>query len=188
MAQRSTITQLPAEVKAAIDQRLIGSSFSGYRDLSEWLQEQGYILSKSALHRYGKSFEERLSTLKLSHDFAIAYKQALPDDQGARAEVLTDLAQDTLFNLMLQLQKKAQELEDIDDEDSDLMGLSNVLSKVTRAISDVNRSGISVKKYAQETKAKAEAVAAQVSAAASQGGLSQSTIAMIESQILGIVR
>jgi phage FluMu gp28-like protein len=37
-------------------------------------------------------------------------------------------------------------------------------------------------------KAKAEAVAAQVTAAASQGGLSQSTIAMIESQILGIVR
>lgn len=187
MAQRSSITQLPAEIKAAIDQRLIGSSFSGYRDLSEWLQEQGYILSKSALHRYGKSFEDRLSSLKLSHDFAIAYKQALPDDQGARAEVLTDLAQDTLFNLMLQLQKKAQDLEGADEEDGGLIDLSNVLSKVTRAISDVNRSGISVKKYASEVKDRLDAKFQALEGQASKGGLDAETLRKVREEIYGLV-
>lgn len=186
MAQRSQISQLPPEVRSSLDQRLIGSGFSGYRELSEWLNEQGWSLSKSALHRYGKSFEDRLGALKLTHDFAIAYKQALPDDQGARAEVLTDLAQDTLFNLMLQLQQKAQDLEHA-EEDGDLMGLSNVLSKVTRAISDVNRSGITVKKYASEVKEKLEAKFQNLEGQTGKGGLDAETLRKVREEIYGLV-
>jgi Protein of unknown function (DUF3486) len=177
MGKRSFVSLLPPDVRLAFDQQLIERNFSDYDAIREWLKEKGFDICRSSLAKYGKTFEDRLSTLKLSHDFAIAYKQALPDEMGARSEVLTDLAQDTLFNLMLQLQNKASLLDD-DAEDGELASLSSLLSKVTRAIGDINRSSVTVKRYASETKSK-------IAALADKPGIDRATLDRVNREIFG---
>jgi hypothetical protein len=186
MSSRNAISRLPLEIRSQLEQKLIANGFSDYRQLSDWLAEQGYSICKSSLHKYGKSFEDRLATLKLSHDFALAYQQALPDETGARSEMLTDLAQDTLFNLMLQLQNRSNQLDDY-AEDDELTSLSTLLSKVTRAIGDINRSSVTVKRYAAEIRSKQEARFAQLESEGAKSGISVEFMQRLRTEVLGIV-
>ena len=57
MPRRSGVTGLPPEIRDELNARLVANGFSGYEALSEWLEEQGYSLSKSALHRHGSVLE-----------------------------------------------------------------------------------------------------------------------------------
>jgi Protein of unknown function (DUF3486) len=185
VGKRSVISQLPPDERQRLEQVLIANGFSNYRGIAEEMTDRGYPVGKSALQRYGKTFEERLATLKLSHDFAIAYKQALPDEAGARAEVLTDLAQDTLFNLVLQLQNRANQLSD-EAEDEELTNLSTLLSRVTKAIADVNRSGVTVKRYANEIRAKQEAKFKELEIDAEKGGIDLEFLQRVKTEVLRI--
>lgn len=61
MGRVSTIDRLPPAVRTEIDQRLIASGFSGYKDLAAELHTRGYKrVSKSGLHRYGQQVERRI--------------------------------------------------------------------------------------------------------------------------------
>ena len=79
MPARSKITKLPEHVKRELDKRLISGSFSDYRKLSAWLQEQGYEISRSAINRYGQAFEERLAAIKIASEQARAVSEAVGD-------------------------------------------------------------------------------------------------------------
>ncbi|MGK4383427.1 phage protein Gp27 family protein [Ectopseudomonas oleovorans] len=57
MPPRSKVGQLPAKVKAWLDQALAENNFSDYEALSAELAGRGFAISKSALHRYGQNFE-----------------------------------------------------------------------------------------------------------------------------------
>ena len=186
MGKRSFVSLLPPDVRLAFDRQLIDRNFSDYDAIRDWLKEQGFDICRSSLAKYGKSFEDRLSTLKLSHDFAMAYKQALPDEMGARSEVLTDLAQDTLFNLMLQLQNKSNLLDD-NAEDDELTSLSTLLSKVTRAIGDINRSSVTVKRYAADVRTKQEAKFNELKADGVKRGIDAEFMQRLKTEVLGLV-
>ena len=54
MAQRSSVELLPEEVRHALERRLAESGFSNYSELTEWLNNQGYEISRSAVHRFGQ--------------------------------------------------------------------------------------------------------------------------------------
>ncbi|MCV4608225.1 DUF3486 family protein, partial [Escherichia coli] len=54
MARRSTIEKLPADVRRWLERALTESGFSGYNELESLLRERGYVISKSAIHRYGQ--------------------------------------------------------------------------------------------------------------------------------------
>jgi hypothetical protein len=59
--RRSTIEQLPIQVRKEIDTRLIESGFTGYVALEAELRARGYYrVSKSGLHRYGQQVMRRL--------------------------------------------------------------------------------------------------------------------------------
>ena len=71
MAKRSAILTLPAPVKAWLDQALAEGGFARYQLLADELKTRGYEISKSAIHRYGQQFEERLAALKLATEAAV---------------------------------------------------------------------------------------------------------------------
>ena len=58
MAKRSEILKLPDEVRKDLDQRLRESAYGEYVWHAAWLDEQGYEISKSALHRYGQTLRQ----------------------------------------------------------------------------------------------------------------------------------
>ena len=46
MAQRSTIEKLPEAVRHEFERKLVENGFSDYQAIAEWLQAQGYEISR----------------------------------------------------------------------------------------------------------------------------------------------
>lgn len=134
--------QLPDEVRSELDQRLVASGFGDYRGLADWLEEQGFEISKSAIHRYGEKFERRLQAIRLATSQAEAIVAATPDDAGAMTEANIRLAQVKLQEAMLELS---------DDEVNPA-----AVSKLARAAADLARASVTQKKWADEARAKME--------------------------------
>lgn len=168
MPPRSKVVTLPAEVKAWLDQALAENNFSDYEALAQELTERGFAISKSALHRYGQNFEERLSALKMASEQARAVVAAAPDEEGAVNEALMRLVQEHLFKLLM----------------SD--GNQIDLPKVAKAVAELGKASIAQKKWQAEVRAKAEAAATEVEKIAKKGGLDAETVAEIRREILGV--
>ena len=168
MPPRSKVAALPAEVKAWLDQALVENNFAGYEALAEELTTRGYSIGKSALHRYGQNFEERLSALKVASEQARAVVAAAPDEEGAVNEALMRLVQEHLFKLLM--------------SDGDQIDLP----KVARAVAELGKASVVQKKWQAEVRAKAEAAASQLEKIAKKGGLDAATVAEIRREILGV--
>jgi len=171
MPRRKRIEGLPAEVKAWLDAALIEGNFSGYEALAGELKLRGYEIGKSAVHRYGQAFEERLKALRMVTEQARAVVEHSPDEEDAVTQALVRLTQEKLFSVLMDMQ--------VDPEKVNLAG-------ITRSIAELARSSISVKKYAAEVKARAQLAAQEVAKVARKGGLSDEAIRAIEEQVLGI--
>lgn len=172
MGLRSTVSQLPPEVQKDLDGRLVSGGFSDYAGLAAWLSEQGFEISKSALHRYGSKFEQRMAQLKTATSQAKAIVDASPDDENAVSDALMRLVQEKLFQLLVEA--------DVDPEEP------INLAKVARAVADLGRTTITQKKWQAEFRAKIEAAAATVETIARKGGLGKSAADQIRREILGI--
>jgi iron-sulfur cluster repair protein YtfE (RIC family) len=168
MPPRSKVAALPAEVKAWLDKALADNNFSDYEALADELSGRGFAISKSALHRYGQNFEERLSALKMASEQARAVVAAAPDEEGAVNEALMRLVQEHLFKLLM------SEGGQID------------LPKVAKAVAELGRASVVQKKWQSEVRTKAEAAASQVEKIAKKGGLDADTVAEIRREILGV--
>ncbi|HTN30684.1 MAG TPA: DUF3486 family protein [Pseudomonas sp.] len=171
MPPRSKVASLPAEVKAWLDQALAENNFSDYEALSDELAGRGFAISKSALHRYGQNFEERLSALRLASEQARAVVAAAPDEEGAVNEALMRLVQEHLFKLLMSDEGKID------------------LPKVAKAVAELGRASVVQKKWAAEVEVRRaalqEAATVAEGAMASQG-MSKEAIDAIKRDILGI--
>jgi len=172
MVARSAVSQLPEEIRAELERRLVRSSFSGYEQLAAWLTEQGFEISKSSLHRYGSKFEERAAQLKVATEQARAIVAETPDDEGAISEALMRLVQEKLFSVL------------IDFEVDPKKPLN--LGSLAKAIAELGRASVTQKKWQTEVKAKVDAAAESVTKIAASGGLSKSSVDELRRQILGI--
>ncbi|WP_269778247.1 phage protein Gp27 family protein [Psychrobacter sp. KH172YL61] len=59
MARESAVDQLSPEHLELLKVRLEDSGFQDYQQLTDWLTELGYQISKSSVHRFGKSMSKR---------------------------------------------------------------------------------------------------------------------------------
>lgn len=169
MPARSAIEQLPEEIKKELEQRLIRGGFAGYQALAEWLQSKGFEISKSAVHRYGKGFEERLKALKVATDQAKAIASASEDDAGLMNDALIRLVQTKTFELLVELE--------MDDKS---------LPKIGRMVAELARAAVGQKKWMQEVSKKAKKAADEVQAISKANGLSDEAASEIYKKILGV--
>ena len=170
MPERSLVAQLPAEVKGWLDKALIDGNFSGYEALSEALEDKGFSISKSSIHRYGKEFEDNLAALKLATEQAKAIVESSPDDEGNMNEALIRLVQQKSFQVLTKLEA----------------GDDKALTNIGHMVSSLTKSSVAVKKYAAEVKTRTIQAAEAVEKVAKKGGLSEEAVQVIRSQILGI--
>lgn len=177
MPRRSSITQLPPELKAWLDQELPRRHFSGYEELAALLAEKGVDIGKSSLHRYGQGLQRRIAAIKASTEAAAAIAEAAPDDEGARSAAVISLVQTDLFNVLLDLQEA---------EDLDPVTRTKLLARAARSIAQASRADIHVKRYANEVRAKVQAAAQAAEKIARKGGLTARAVNEIRSAILGI--
>ena len=143
--KRSKISQLPQDVLDALNARLIGSEFSDYRGLAAWLAEQGYDISRSALHRHGSGleaeFEAAMMDARRARALARASREAEDADDGALLEAASGIMQDSLLRVSLKLKSAPSE---------DPAETAKTLSMISRAFADVGRFDLSRQKWQAE--------------------------------------
>lgn len=176
MPQRSAVEQLPDEVRGQLDRRLSEAGFSGYDQLAEWLTEQGYQISRSAVHRYGQRLERRMETIRASTEAARQIANIAPDDEDERSAAVISMVQSELFEAMLALEEA---------QDADAGERVALLSKAGRAIAEVSRASVNQKKYAAEVRRQTQEEAAEaVETAARKQGLSDDGVSALRKAIL----
>lgn len=171
MPRRSKVIDLPIEIRQELERRLMANAFSDYEGLSAWLAEQGYELSRSAVHRYGQSFEDRVGALRLATEQARVLCESSPDDDGVMGEALMRLAQEKMFSLLVEME--------VDPEKVDI-------TRLVRSISELSRSQVGLKQYQSKVRAQVEAAKKALESASKSGGISAETRQIIERELLGI--
>jgi len=150
MPPRPKVFQLPDDLKAALDQELIRRNFADYHALEDWinarLQERGLelTLSQAGLQRYGVKFSERLQRLGEATQMAKAISQAAGDDEGALNEAVLRLAQEHVFQLLLDMEQGGDEVR-------------KYIPKLTRAVADMSRASVQQNKFRDQIKEKLSA-------------------------------
>lgn len=153
MPPRDKISQLPADIRAAIDRLLIDSGFSGYDALEQIvLDAHGVQIGKSTLNRYGIKLQRRLDAIRASTEAARAIAEAAPDEADHRSAAVISLVQSSLFEAMLALEEA---------EDADPTERVKLLASAGRAIAETSRASQGQKKWAQEQRAKLDALEAE---------------------------
>lgn len=179
MGRQSSITALPEPVRDALNRELSARNFSGYEALEDWLRDQGFEISKSAIHRYGQKIERRMAAIKASTEAAKLIVDAAGDDQDARSESIIALVQTEMFESIIAI----QEADDDELSASDKLGM---MSKAAKNIATLTRASIVQKQFKTQVQAKAAEVADKAARLASKGGMSPDAAAEIRKMILGI--
>lgn len=172
MAPRSKISKLPANVKAWLDKALSENGFADYELLADDLKARGYDISKSAIHRYGQEFEDKLLAIKIATEQARAITEAIPDNEGAMNNALISLVQQKAFNALVNMPEGAS-IKDI--------GLM---------VARLSNATVKQKQWAAEVREKLErsklAAADEAEAIAIKAGMSDDDWALIRAKFLGI--
>lgn len=179
MGRQSSITALPEPVREALNRELSARNFSGYEALEEWLSEQGFEISKSAIHRYGQKIERRMAAIKASTEAAKFITEAAGDDQDARSEAVIALVQTEMFDSIIAIQEAG-------DEELTPAERLGMMSSAAKNIATLARASIAQKQFKTTVQARATEAAEKVAKLAKKGGMSAATVEEIKRSILGI--
>lgn len=180
MARESAVDQLSPEHLELLKVRLEDSGFQDYQQLTDWLTELGYEISKSSVHRFGKKHEQKMQAVSLSTQAAIYMAERNPDDAGALSSTVITMMQSEFFNALVQLQSLG------DDEDIKPMERMAALSKISKGVAELSKATVNQKKHQIEVRDKTKAAADKVEQIANKGGLTGDTVQEIRKAILGI--
>ena len=137
----STIDKLPDDIKGQLDQKLADTS-NTYEELAQWLKEEGYTISKSAVGRYAirsnQAAQRVAETLQRTRAIAQAV-EANPDLDYTKAASMV---------LMDGLMQRVSTAEDDFNE--------MPLDKAGRLIASLSRNATYEKRVRQDMKKKAE--------------------------------
>ena len=140
MGRASQITRLPESVRRWLERALCDSGFSGYELLEALMRDKGYVVSKSAIHRYGQKIERRMASIKASTEAAKLIVEAAGDDQDARSESVIAMVQSDIFDTILSIQEAS-------DEDLPPSERLNLMSKAAKNVATLTRASIAQKQF-----------------------------------------
>lgn len=147
MARRSSIDSLPDDARRWLERALAESGFSGYQELEALLRDKGYVISKSAIHRFGQKIERRFAAIKASTEAARLLTEGAADDQDARSEAVIALVQTELFESIMNLQEAT-------GEDVDPAARIDLLSSAAKNIATLARASVNQKRFRLEEQAR----------------------------------
>lgn len=179
MSPRSSMELLPENVRREFERRLIENGFANYTELAAWLNEQGFQISRSAVHRHGYKIQRRLQAIKESTEAAKLIVANADDENDSRSEALMALLQNQLFEALIDISEK-------DSEELAPEARFDLLSEGGKRIAGLISASTRLKEYQNKVKSRALAAADEVAKAVKKGGLSDDTAEQIRKQILGI--
>jgi hypothetical protein len=179
----SKIQQLPSEVKAWLDSKLVANAFGNYDELTEQLNgklaahELELTVSRSGLGIYGKTLKDRIEKIRSSTAAAKLLNETMDDEGDALGMANVALAQDLIFQLMNQY--------DADDPDQKI----NVkeITMLFRALGNISRASLPQKQWAKKVREElARKTAEAISEIQAEAGLSDMQFERVRARFLGI--
>ncbi|MDR2113409.1 MAG: DUF3486 family protein [Candidatus Accumulibacter sp.] len=152
MGRKTSIDGLPAEVRRYLEQALSDANFTGYKALEQVLREKGFVISRSAIHRYGQKMERRFQAIRASTEAARMLTEGAPDDQDARSEGIIALVQSELFHCI-------SDLMDAGDGEMSKPERIELLSSAAKNIATLARASVNQKRFRLDVQAEIEAAA-----------------------------
>lgn len=145
MGRKSSISRLPAPVKALIEQRLAEGTLTLDELIAELQQRfpSHPVPSRSAVHRYGAKLDRRLAAVKAATEAAKMITTHAGDQHDDRSEALTALIQAELIEAIMQMQ-------DADDPEVDQQKRVSMLSAAAKNIATLSRSSVNLKQFRAE--------------------------------------
>jgi hypothetical protein len=175
----SKISELPEALRKAVE----GLCLKGqsYDEITAFLTEKGATIGRSSVGRWGKDFSRRLEQLALASRQAEAIAKTVGDRPGTeQAEATTRLAQDAIFNRLLELQP-----DDWDEvKTEDLLYAAASLEKSTVARERLKL--IWMKEMDAKLERDKKKAAEEIGEIAEAGGLDADKIAEIQAKVFGI--
>lgn len=176
---RNSVDKLPPDVRQWLDHALMTSNFSGYALLEEALRARGYVISKSAIHRYGQKIERRMSAIKASTEAAKMLTEGAADATDARSEALLALVQTELFETLINLQEAG--------ETEDAGARVRLLSSAAKNIATLTRASVTQKRWSEEMRLQAlQEAASNVEDAARAQGMTEDQVQFWRGKVLGV--
>jgi|JI8StandDraft_1071087.scaffolds.fasta_scaffold55142_3 hypothetical protein len=180
MPARSAVGQLPEEIRDELNRRLVDNGFADYSGLAAWLAEQGYKVSRSAVHRHGSEleaeFDQAMADVRRTRALARACKDDGDGDQGDVLSATSGILQEQLLRIAIALRQA----------DTDPAEAAKSISVVARAHADVGRMQVALQKWQEQMREKAGLAADAVEKVARRGGLTAESVDLIRREILGI--
>lgn len=177
MAKRSQVANLPKHVRDWLDKALVEGNFSGYQLLEEALREKGFVISKSAIHRYGQKIERRLAAIKASTEAARLLTESAPDERDSRSEAVIAMIQTDLFNSIVSLQ---------DATEADPKDRVKLLTAAAKNVAMLTKASVSLKQFQQQVKERVEAAAQAVEQVGKAAGMTVDDISKMVKAVYGI--
>jgi hypothetical protein len=138
VSRHSSIELLPIEVKNELDKKLAAGQLTLDRLLDD-LEDQGVTISRSALGRYRKTFEDTAIKLRESREVATAFAKELgtvPNDE--MGQLLIELVHTMAFKMM-----SGPEADKY--KPSDIMKLAITLKSLSSARVDATKLAIDIR-------------------------------------------
>lgn len=151
MTRITKIDRLPPRIKAYLERILADRTRPSYKELSDWLAEQGYVISPVTIWRYDeRRVQKIMERVRISTEAARLIAAAAPDAMDDQSAAALRIVQSGLFEVISDLAAA--------DTDTDPETRGKILSQAARALADVARASISQKRWAEEVRAKLDAV------------------------------
>lgn len=175
MAPRSKVHTLPAALKEWLDAEMLRRGFADYVQLAADLKARGADVSKSALHRYGSQFEQRMAQLKMASEQAKALVDAAPDDEDKLGSAVVRMTQEKIFGLLMEM--------DVDPKDVDI-------NKLFKNAAEIGKASVALKRFSLQARAEIrrqalQEASEQAAVAAKKQGLSATGVSALREAIMG---
>ncbi|WP_228273781.1 phage protein Gp27 family protein [Rhodocyclus tenuis] len=183
MARRSKISELPADLRQALDKLLADQAFGDYEGVAAYINEQlaargmALTLSRTGVHRYGQQLERRMEQVRAATEAARQIASCSEDSADDRSAAVIAMIQSQAFDVMMNLEDAEKE----EDREARLV----LMTKAARAMSQLVRASIVNKKYARDESARLQAMEAD--ARSGKRSLDAETLRIVREEIYGIV-
>ncbi|OAV23655.1 DUF3486 family protein [Moraxella catarrhalis] len=180
MAKRSSVDQLPQTVRHELERKLADNGFSDYTALAEWLNEQGYEISRSAVHRYGAKIQKRFASIKASTEAARLIAEGASDEGDTRSEAVIALLQTEVFDALIAI-------GELSNTELDEVAKLELMGKVSKNVSPLMTASTRLKQFQSKLKADMDKTFEKLEAQSKQGTLDEATLKRIRTEVYGLI-
>jgi len=162
---RNKINKLPPDLKEGLDRMLGEGRMHTCRQLAKWLGENGFQISHSAIHKYGRKFERRLEAIRMATEQARIVCEQFKEDDEQMQSALMRLVQTHLFEVLTAVNETKNGIE---AEGEATIAPVNITA-LARSVSGLARAETEHRKWAARARANVAEAGRKVEEARAKG-------------------